>query len=61
VNNVVGIGKGYIKPPRKIFGFTLCRHVWKKHWHSLDESTQVELERCTRCLRDRDKSMGKLV
>lgn len=49
------------KPPIRFLGFTLCRHVWKKYWHSLDDSNQVELERCARCLKHKDRNMGRLV
>ena len=57
---VESIGKEFIKPPRRFFGFVFCRHVWKKYWHKLDDFNQVELEKCARCLKDKDKRMGAL-
>ena len=60
VSNVARLPTDFLKAPRVFLGITFCKHIWKKHWHSLDESTQVELERCARCLKDKDKKMGRI-
>lgn len=60
-NNIEHLGKDFIKPPIKLFGFVVhCVHVWKRYWHKIDECNSVELERCARCEKDKTKWKGCL-
>lgn len=58
---LIPIAIEFVKPPVKFLGFTIyCRHVWKRYWHEINECTSVELTRCARCLKDKEKWKGEL-
>jgi hypothetical protein len=56
-SNIFTIPIEFLKPPRRVLGFTLCRHSWRPFWKQCadDESVTVEMLKCTRCLRERSR------